>query len=248
LSALARARAWHHGRQAAICDVVEPWSHGTVLRATRWPSYYDFNLVRVEEFPAPEVEALIAVADEALGDLEHRRIDFDAAESAEPLRPELEARGWKTLRLVVMRHDAPAGPSAGLAVEEVSYDSVDELRSAWYREDFPDQDPGSYHSQAREVALRRGTRVLAVREQGRPVAYAELERDGEGAEIVAVYVSPGRRGSGLGTALTRTAIEAAGPVRDLWIGADDEDRPKELYARLGFRPAWYAVECTRWPR
>jgi hypothetical protein len=36
-------------------------------------------------------------------------------------------------------------------------------------------------------------------------------------------------------------------VRDLWIVADDEDRPKELYARLGFRTAWTAMELTRWP-
>ena len=45
--------------------------------------------------------------------------------------------------------------------------------------------------------------------------------------------------------MTRAAIEAAGDVRDLWIVADDEDRPKELYARLGFRPAWTAMEFTR---
>ena len=44
----ARARDWHHATQAAVCDVLEPWAHGTVVRATRYPSYFDFNLVRVE--------------------------------------------------------------------------------------------------------------------------------------------------------------------------------------------------------
>ena len=67
------------------------------------------------------------------------------------------------------------------------------------------------------------------------------------AEITEVFVHPAHRGGGLGTALTRAAIEAAGPVGDLWIGADDEDRPKELYARLGFRAAWTAMEFTREP-
>jgi hypothetical protein len=47
--------------------------------------------------------------------------------------------------------------------------------------------------------------------------------------------------------MTRAAIAAAGDVHDLWIVADDEDRPKELYARLGFRPAWTTLELTRWP-
>jgi hypothetical protein len=47
--------------------------------------------------------------------------------------------------------------------------------------------------------------------------------------------------------MTVAAIRAAGDVDDLWIVADDEDRPKELYARLGFRPAWTAVEFMRLP-
>ena len=51
----------------------------------------------------------------------------------------------------------------------------------------------------------------------------------------------------MGTALTRAAIGAAGRVRDLWIIADDEGRPKELYARLGFRPAWRMIEFLRRP-
>ena len=47
--------------------------------------------------------------------------------------------------------------------------------------------------------------------------------------------------------MTRAAIEAAGDVDDLWIVADDEGRPKELYARLGFRPAWTSIEFLRVP-
>ena len=58
---------------------------------------------------------------------------------------------------------------------------------------------------------------------------------------------PEYRGGGRGTALTRAAIEAAGEVDDLWIVADDEDRPKQLYARLGFRPVWTSIEFLRAP-
>ncbi len=61
--------------------MLEPWAHGTVVRATRYPSYYDFNAVRVEEDPAMSVEALVAFADEALAGLEHRRVDFDLADA-----------------------------------------------------------------------------------------------------------------------------------------------------------------------
>ena len=138
-------------------------------------------------------------------------------------------------------------PARTFAVEEIPYDAVHDLRVAWYQEESPGQDPGEYHAQAREVALRRDAQVLAVREGGEPVAFAQLERHGDAAEITQVYVHPEHRGGGRGTAMTRAAIEAAGDVRDLWIVADDEDRPKELYARLGFRPAMTSMEFLRSP-
>jgi ribosomal protein S18 acetylase RimI-like enzyme len=245
--AAARARDWNHGRQAAVCDVVEPWAHGTVLRATRYPVYFDFNVVRVEDDPGMTVDDLVALADQALAGLGHRRVDFDIAAAAEPLREGFEAKGWRAVRLLWMRHEAPPPPGPDLPVEELHYDAVDDLRVAWHEEDFPGQDPGSYHAYAREVSMRRSVRVLAVREGGAPVAFAQIERDGAAAEITQVYVHPEHRGGGRGTAMTRAAIEAAGDARDLWIVADDEDRPKRLYARLGFRPAWTAMEFLRLP-
>jgi ribosomal protein S18 acetylase RimI-like enzyme len=244
---MARARAWRDGAHAAVCDVIEPWAHGTVVRATRHPSYYDFNAVRVEEDPAMGVDALVAFADEALAGLEHRRVDIDLIDVAEPLRPGFEAKGWKAIRLLWMRHESPPPPGSDIAVREVPYDAIHDLRVAWHEEESPDQDGSAYLAQAREVALSREVRVLAVYEAGAPVAFAQLEQDGAAAEITQVYVHPRYRGRGCGTAMTRTAIEAAGDVRDLWIVADDDDRPKELYARLGFRPAWTSMELTRWP-
>ena len=243
----ARACDWHHAAQAAVCDVVEPWAHGTVVRATRYPSYFDFNLVRVEDDPAMSIDALAAFADEALAGLAHRRVDFDLVAAAEPLRAGFEAHGWKATRVVWMRHETPPPPGPDVPVEEVPYDAVDDLRVVWHFEDFPDRDPGAYHAQAREVAERRNVQVLAVRVGGAPVAFAQLERNDSVAEITQVYVHPEHRGGGRGTAMTRAAIEAAGDVRDLWIAADDEHRPKELYARLGFRPAWTAMEFLRLP-
>lgn len=246
--AAARARAWRNAEHAAVCDVLDPWAHGTVVRATRYPSYFAFNLVRVEEDPAMSVEELMAFADEALAGLAHRRVDFDLATAAEPMRAAFQAKGWRDERLLWMRHEAPLPPRIDVAVEEVPYDAVDDLRLAWHREDFPDRDPApNFRAQAREVDLLHGARVLAVREGGVAVAFAQLERGGSTAEITQVYVHPEYRGAGHGTAITRAAIEAARDVRDLWIVADDEDRPKMLYSRLGFRPAWMTMEFLRPP-
>ena len=227
--------------------MVEPWAHGSVIRATRYPSYYDFNLVRVDHDRGLSVDALVAFADRALAGLAHRRLEFDLADVAEPLRRGFEAQGWKAERLVKMRLASapPSGPA--VAVDEVTYEAVHELRVAWSREEAPDQDPSGFLAQMRDVALRRDAQVLAVRREGAPVAFAQLERVGDAAEIAGVYVCPELRGDGIGTALTCAAIEAGGPVRDLWIDADDEGRPKELYARLGFRPVWTMMQFTRVP-
>jgi ribosomal protein S18 acetylase RimI-like enzyme len=242
-----RALELHHQLHAKLCDVHEPWAHGTVVRATKLPKYYDMNVVRVESDPGMSAHELIAFADEALAGLEHRRIDFEDAALGESLRPGFEQEGWLTERLVWMLHEAPPPPGPELAVEEVPYDEVHELRVAWHFEDFPDLDPSAYLEQARSIAPLLRTRVLAVREAGRPVAYAQLDRLGDAAEIAQVYVHPEHRGAGLGTAVTRAAIEAAGDPDELLIVADDEGRPKALYGRLGFRPAWVAFEMLRLP-
>jgi GNAT superfamily N-acetyltransferase len=248
MSAPARARAWLHSVQAAVCDVFDPWDAGTVVRATRYPTYFDFNLVRVERDPGMSIAALVAFADEALAEHAHRRIDFELTEVAEPLRASFATHGYASERLVWMRHET-ARPSfpAEIAVEEVPYDTVLPLRARWFEEDFPEAQLPGHFAEAREVDHLLGARVLAVLGGGEPVGYAQLERLGQSAEITAVYVRADHRGHGLGTALTKAAIDAAGDVDDLWIVADDEGRPKALYERLGFRAAWTTVELLRLP-
>jgi ribosomal protein S18 acetylase RimI-like enzyme len=228
--------------------VIAPWAHGTVVRSTRYPGYWDYNVVRVEEDPQWDVDAHESFAEEALAGLAHRRLDFELAAAGEPLRADFERRGWVTMRLLWMRHEATRPAIADTRIEQVPYDAVNDLRIAWHSEDFPGQDATGHFSEAREVAAIRRATVLAMIEGGRPVAFTQLVRDGGGAEITHVYVHPDHRGAGRGTAITRAAIADAGDAAELWISADDEDRPKNLYARLGFRPVWTALQFTRLPR
>src|ERR1039458_5318555 len=233
----ARALAWTRRAQQLVCDRIEPWEHGTVYRESRCASYWTFNLVQVRDDPGLSVDALIEIADLALAGLEHRRIDFDSAPAAEPLRAELAARGFQSHTLVWMHFEGPRPDKAEIPVAEVPYDAVDALRIAWHQEEFPGQDASEFHAQAREIRLALGTRVLAVYEDSRPVAFAALDLGDDQAEIGALYVLPEYRGQGRGTALTQAAILAAGDIEHLWICADDDGRPKQLYGRLGFRPA-----------
>jgi GNAT superfamily N-acetyltransferase len=245
-----RAREFWRAQQAAVCDVREPWAHGTVLRASRHPSYYAYNLVRVEEEPAMDAAALSGFAAEALAGLRHRRIDFEQIEPALERRDDFVRMGWKTTALLWMRHSDPAAVAAGEGIEvgEAPYEDAAALRLCWHLEDFDGTAyDEAFQSGAREIAESREVRVLVVREAGEPVAFAQIERAGDGAEVTQVFVHPDHRGGGRGTAMTRAAIRYAAGVRDLWIIADDEDRPKRLYERLGFRPVLRTMELTWLP-
>jgi len=249
LDSAARAHAWRQTVVQAVCDVIEPWAHGKVLRATRYPSYYEYNVVSVEDEPGMTAAELEAFADQALAGLSHRRLDFDSVAAGEARREALVERGWLATRLLWMHHEASVVPIAGSAVdlERVPYDEVLDLRLLWHREDFPEHAGPEvlehYGTAGKQVALSRGASVFAVRgERREPIAFAQLERLGTGAEISQVYVHPRHRGRGLGTAVTQASILAASDAADLWIVADDEGRAKDLYARLGFRPVCASIE------
>jgi ribosomal protein S18 acetylase RimI-like enzyme len=242
-----RALTWLRGRHDRVCDVREPWAHGTVVRSTAHPDYYDFNLVRVEEAPALDAGALRAFADEALDGLAHRRLDFEDADAGDAMAPALEAHGWRATRLVLLRHATGEAPAPGAPVEEAGWWDVRDLRAAWHQEDFPGRPCEAYLEQAHEVERRLGVRTLVTRRDGRAAGFADLEvRDGA-AEVTSVYVAPEHRGTGLGTSLTCAAIAAAGRPADLWIAADAGARAQELYRRLGFEDVARLVSITRWP-
>jgi GNAT superfamily N-acetyltransferase len=243
-----RARDFQRAKVAAICDSQVPWEHGMVMRASRYPSYYEYNVLRVHDDPGLSVEQLMAIADEVLADCAHRRIDFELADVAEPLRKEFRAAGYRSERLLWMLHDGSSPPlGTAIEIEETGYDAAEPLREAWNSEDYEEADPAAYLAAAREVAMTRDVRVLLASLDGEPVGFAQLERIGGGEEVSSVYVKASHRGGGLGTAITTAAIRAASREGDLWIVADDEDRPKELYARLGFQGVYSSMEVTRWP-
>jgi GNAT superfamily N-acetyltransferase len=136
-------------------------------------------------------------------------------------------------------------------MEEVDAAALAELRWEWAMEDPFDRSEErarAFMKTEAEAYLQRGSRWLVRRDgAGAPIAFVLLlEHDGA-AEIALAFCTRERRGEGVGTSLLLSAVAAAGDCDDVWIVADDEGRPKRLYQRLGFAPAWIAHEFTRFP-
>jgi GNAT superfamily N-acetyltransferase len=220
------------------------------VRATFIDSFWDFNLVRVES-PDPGLGArpIAAVADDWLDGLDHRRIEVEDEALGARLRPEFQEIGYSVERLLwMLREDQPPHGVPLVRIEEVDFADARPLHEAWLVEERIGIDTDFLDAEQR-LAARRGMRVLAVIEDGAPVCYLRIVLAGEEAEIDDVYCTPSRRGAGLGGALLREALRriADAGVRRTFIGADDDGRPKRLYARLGFRPAWVQHTFTRRP-
>src|SRR3954470_23424183 len=157
-----RARAWVRSYQEAVCDSIEEWEHGWIVRTPSYPRYFDLSLVHVATDPGFTADEVVEFADSALAEFEHRRVGFEPLEAGERIRPGLDALGWNSTRLVWMRHEGPAPPAGGLRVERVPYEAAHDPRVAWTYEDFPTLDPTGYFEQARAVSMARGVKVFAA--------------------------------------------------------------------------------------
>jgi GNAT superfamily N-acetyltransferase len=84
-----------------------------------------------------------------------------------------------------------------------------------------------------------GERCFAAYAGDDVCAYAKLRHVDGVAQIEDVVVLAEHRGAGLGRLVTSAALAAGLALEPelLFIVADDDDWPKELYGRLGFAPA-----------
>ena len=252
-SAARRAIAWRHGYQAAVCSRIGPWAHGTIARAPDVPTYYDYNLARVEGGdPGLAAEALADAAGPFLADLDHRRIEVEDEAGGARVAPGFAAMGWVAERLAFLHRELPA-PAPGrirshaeLRVE--AFAASRPLRAAWQGESIWDDPPG-FALIEEQVAARRGTRAVVGYLDGEPAGFAAFSAHGDAVEVELVFCLPEHRNGGLGGALVTTALETAHTegARQALIEADDDGNSKRLYERLGFRTVWTRHSFTRKP-
>jgi GNAT superfamily N-acetyltransferase len=221
-----------------VADEVRPIEAGLVVRSPSLPAVWAINHMRLA---VPLAFApLVDLADQQLAECRYVQIVVENQDAGPGLERAFREAGWKTDREVLMVLTAAPDRDADTGVvTDVGEDEVLELMKRWYAEDeLARLALDELTEYSRREARACGDRMLGVRSSdGQLVATTKLRSDGSTAQVEDVYTVPEARGRGYARALVSRAVELArADGHDLiFITADDNDWPKELYARIGFR-------------
>ena len=230
-SSRAPTRSWRAATWAERRTSSSPF--GTAVYTDELPGRFDCNYLRLERDAEPE--ELVAEAKR----LERPLIFVPDPELGAKLAPWFEQQGWRIDRHLVMAQLREPAKTADLSlVRELDEEA---LRPARRRllEGQPWAKPEVVEQLFRAKTLigeRVTTRFFGVELDGAVVSYADLYVDGADAQVEDVGTLPEHRGKGYATAVILRAIEQARSegADFVFLVADAEDWPKELYRKLGF--------------
>jgi ribosomal protein S18 acetylase RimI-like enzyme len=217
----------------------EPFRFGTVAFTPEVPLKHDANFLFADRLePETSADELAAEADRLQrgAGLGHRMVVVPGT-PGERLEPGFRTLGWAVHRhlVMVLRHE-PARTADTTAVVEVDLETLRPLREA-----VTLGEPWGTPEVARQLVdgkrlVLGTTRYLAVLDDGKPVSCTDLYLSGETAQIEDLVTLEAHRRRGHATALVLHATAEAhrAGAAFVFLVADDEDWPKDLYERLGF--------------
>ena len=206
-----------------------PFQWGTAYLDDDRPQRYYSNFLRTEtDLTGVSADDLIAAADEILGDdrYEHRLVIVRDEAAAERLGAGFAAAGFsREPEVVQMLRRDPDRPGA-IDVDVMSFADARELILQTHLEDerLPDAMAGPFTDARAKYERAIGAQFFVAR------------IDGEDAQVENVGTILRFRNRGVARSVVLAACEAAkaaGASR-IFILADDQDWPKQLYQRLGF--------------
>ncbi len=218
---------------------VVPFTWGNAYLDDDVRSRYYSNFLRTEtDLRGVSAGDLIEAADRILAGYEHRLVIVRDEAAAERLAPGFVAAGYARAPEVVQLLRRPPDRPATVDVDVVGFADARDLILQTYREDehLPEAIaiPFTDHRAKYEQAL--GARFFVAQVEGAQAGLCELYVDGKDAQVedVGTLVRFRNRGVARSVVLAACAAARAAGATRIFIVADDDDWPKQLYERLGF--------------
>jgi GNAT superfamily N-acetyltransferase len=197
-----------------------------------------------------DADGLIGALDELYGHLPHRRAFVERPEVGERLAPALRDAGWLAERdvFMVLRRERDRAAEPGLA-REVDEPTIRAVEAQTIGEE-PYGEPAIVEQllASRSAFGRAGNaRYFVAAADGVDACHTTLYSDGVMAQVEDVGTLKAMRRRGLARAACSAAVDAALDAGHelVFLVADDNDWPKELYGKLGFDPVGRPWAFTR---
>jgi ribosomal protein S18 acetylase RimI-like enzyme len=214
------------------------------------PRVWELNLLLGE---SGAVEPLMEAAERVQGaaGLRHRKVRFAGpGPSIDMLEAIASAAGWSVDReLVMVRQREPdSEPRRGATVREIGAKALASVEDRFVASEPYGSDPEvrrqliAQHERWAHAAAR--ARCIGIFDDGEQAGWCRLYEDDGVIEIDSVGVLPDRRGRGLGRTLLEGVLRLVPEDRLLFLLADTEDWPKDLYGRLGFEAVGERLGAT----
>jgi len=215
---------------------------GTALFHDDFRERYDSNFLRVEGAEGTtDAMEVAAECDRLFEGFAHREVIVEDPRRGAAMAPVFGERGWRVDRLVTMARRTMPGPDAvaDAGADELDLDEIVAFSEEVHRQASPNDPASVVETLATFRAVlrdRAGARFFGARIDGELASACELYLHDGAAQIEDVNTLEAFRGRGLARqVVTAAAARAHAAGADLvWLIADDNDWPKELYAKLGF--------------
>ncbi len=246
-----RALDMERGLLAGAAQRSEPHPLGVLLFDDARPRVWVHNQLHVTG-PAGDIDDLVRILDEHYGALQHRRVVVEDEVEGERLADGFRDRGWEvdTTVYMALREPRDREPDASLAAEVSAHEQRAVERRTLSQEPFA-KDPEVREMLVDARAARQATvdecRLIGGMADGGHVGNTTVYIEGDIAQVEDVATLRAYRGRGVARAMVSLATDIAreSDADLIWIAADDNDWPKELYAKLGFRPMGRIWSFTR---
>lgn len=247
---LEAAWAFEVAIQDRCSERIVPFEWGSALFRLDMPRVHDQNLLRLERgFDSVSARELAAEADRVQrpAGLSHRKLIVPDEAAGERLSPGFAELTWRRARHVVMAHRGAAPDQPLHEVREVAPADLRASRTRAFENDLGTGAATQVAASLELIASVVPSCAFAVEADGELVSWCALYEENGIGQIDDVVTDGAYRQRGYARAVvsaaTRASLESGNEIT--FLVADDEDWPKELYAKLGFEPVGRRYEFTR---